>query len=369
MAPTDAERDAFGARMRDALEVIGIDGAVYDPDAFAVTTPHGRAHLAGLWQATRSVSPRDQALLEAHWRVDVASVPIPSDAPDDARSHLRVRATPRALHTRLALEGLLLERPYQPTGRQLGTTTVLEVVYAAVGFRPAAVLPAQLADWGLTPGASYDEAIARRLADGAPYVARGAGWGTMGPASGLAALALLWSDAAARPAARAATGLDLERPVFVPLRDDTVFAYDPDVPGASDAVAASVARIVDDAPADHRWLGVDGLRPADGSIDVVPLPVPQRVRDQVRLAHHQLAYRGSGTFGLLEAAYGGVQGDLQRGERGLRAVPRGLPALLGEAATVVNAAGEEVPFAAVVEAGGTLVEGLWPPVWLVEAPI
>jgi hypothetical protein len=156
--------------------------------------------------------------------------------------------------------------------------------------------------------------------------------------------------------------------VFVPFRDDTLYAYDPEVEGAAEAVAASLARLVASGAQPNRWLGVDGLRPTQGS-EPVPTPVPQAVRDQVRLAHHRLAYGDPWSTGLLEAVYGGVQGGLQLGDQGLRAVPRGLPALLGEATTVVNAAGEEVPFAAVADAGGTPVEGLWPPVWLLERPL
>jgi hypothetical protein len=367
MDPT-ALRDDLGQRLRDALAGAGVPDPVFDAAQFAIRTPQGVAHLEALWQAQQQVDVGRRRHLEAEWVQSVLSVPVPDPDPEVARSHLRVRATPRALHTRLGLEGRVLDRPYAPLGRSLTDDVVLDVVYAVPGHRPVAVHPSTLASWGLTPEAAYDEGLARRLADGVAFGRFQAGAWAAGPASGLAALLLAWQDPSTRDQVAERAGLPLPAPAFVPLRDDVLYAFDPDDASACEAVAASVSRAIEQAPLHGHWLAVDGLRATPQGLERFVLPVTSEARTRVRLGHHRLAYGMAGERLWLAEGYGGHQGDLQLGPSGLRAVPTGYPAWLGEADVVVDGAGNEQPFQRVRE-GGTPVQGLWPPVWLLETPL
>jgi hypothetical protein len=345
------QQQQLGDEVVRRLQRIGHDDARFDANGFRVALAGGFVTLAPLW-ALRGDATFEEVLDQ--WVLAVGTLEAPDSDPTIARSRLRPRVSPRALHTRLALEGKLLDRPYTSVGGALTDELVVDVVYD-FEHRRVPVTDAALKQWGLKRDVALDLAVAQQHRQ-TRFVERAPGLFTTAPDDGAAAVMLQWAHDEIRPQ------LGLKGvPVFLPLREDVLYIVGSEDPAAIDAMLASAARVgpvLSATPlvfSDRAFVPFQGIAPS----------ALQALKHRHAVLAYQLAY-GQPWESLLQAAYGVQQAALTDRDGQLIAVPPGWPCLLPRA-DVVQVGEGLVPMRE-LRLPPEPVEGLEPKVWLCEAP-
>lgn len=356
--PLDTARRTLGERALQALQALGHDDVHFEPEGFRLRLAGGHARLEGLWNHLQQLDAPDVDIAIGQWVARVARIEAPDADPVLARRRLRPRLAPRALHTRLALEGRLLERPYVPQGGALTPALVVDVVYDFPDRR-VPISDAALGSWGLTRGVALDLALAQ-LHQEVRFVERSAGLYTTAPRDGAAAALMLWAHSATLGPLSEATGVAVRgQPVFLPLRDDLLLIAGSDDATALQAMLDSAARIRPQLSGTPLVLGSDGFEAFP--VPAILAPLAQRLAHLERVHHHTLAYGDGPPLELLSRVYGLPQGWLRIHGGELLAIPTGWPGLLPEA-DAVQVGERRMPFSA-ISAHAERVDGLWPPVW------